>query len=45
MTIINVVVINGEEVEIESLPNKEQLAYRLNKEALEEINYYEEKTA
>lgn len=45
MKIINIVVINGEEVEVESLPNKDQLAHRLNVDALKEINYYEEKTA
>ena len=45
MTIKNIVVIDGEEVQIETLPNRKELAYRLKKEALEEINYYEEKTA
>lgn len=45
MKIINIVVIDGKEVEIEVLPNKEQLAHRLNVDALKEINYYEEKTA
>lgn len=45
MKIINIVVIDGEEVEIETLPNKEQLAYHLNVDALKEINYHEEKTA
>ena len=45
VTIENIVVIDGEEVQIETLPNREELVYRLNKEALERINYYEEKTA
>lgn len=45
MTIINVVEIDGVEMQIETLPNKEQLAYHLNKDALVKINYYEEETA
>ena len=45
MKILNIVVINGKEVLIETLPDKEKLADNLNKTALEQLNYYEEKTA
>lgn len=45
MTILNIVVIDGKEVLIETLPDKERLSENLNKAALEQMNYYEEKTA
>lgn len=46
MTIVNLVIIDGEEVEIKTLPDKEELADRLNTKALNLKNYYvEEETA
>lgn len=46
VTIVNLVIIDGEEVEIETLPNKEELVDKLNTKALNLKNYYvEDKTA
>lgn len=45
MTIKNIVVINGKEVEIRDLPDAELLAEKLNRKALTARNYTEEKTA
>lgn len=47
MTIINIVLINGKEVLIEHLTEEERasLTNNLNREALEQKNYIEEKTA
>jgi len=45
VTIKNIVVINGKEVEIRDLPDAELLAEKLNRKALTARNYTEEKTA
>ena len=45
VTIKNIVVINGKEVEIRDLPDAELLAEKLNRKALTARNYAEEKTA
>lgn len=45
VTIKNIVVIEGEEVEIGDLPDAELLAEKLNRRALTARNYAEEKTA
>ena len=45
MKIINVVIIDGEEVLVDSLPDKEELANRLNTAALQELNYIVDETA
>lgn len=45
VTIKNIVVINGKEVEVKDLPDAELLAEKLNRKALTARNYTEEKTA
>ena len=45
VTIKNIVVINGKEVEVKDLPDAELLAEKLNRRALTARNYTEEKTA
>ncbi len=45
VTIKNIVVIDGEEVEIRDLPDAELFAEKLNRKALIARNYAEEKTA
>lgn len=45
VTIKNIVVIDGEEVEIRDLPDAELFAEKLNRKALTARNYTEEKTA
>lgn len=45
VTIKNIVVINGKEVEVKDLPDVELLAEKLNRKALTARNYTEEKTA
>ncbi len=45
VTIKNIVVINGKEVEVKDLPDVELFAEKLNRKALTERNYTEEKTA
>ena len=45
VTIKNIVVINGKEVEIRDLPDAELFAEKLNLKALTARNYTEEKTA
>lgn len=45
LIIENVVVIDGKEVLIESLPDKEKWAEQLNTEALQKKNYILEETA
>lgn len=47
MVIQNIVVIDGKEVLIETLPEEErlQIARNLNRIALEQLHYYEEETA
>lgn len=45
VTIKNIVVINGKEVEIRDLPDAELFAKKLNRKALTARNYTEEKTA
>lgn len=45
VTIKNIVIINGKEVEIRDLPDAELLAEKLNRKALTARNYAEEKTA
>lgn len=45
MTIKNIVVINGKEVEVKDLPDAELFAEKLNRKALIARNYAEEKTA
>ena len=45
MTVKNIVVINGKEVEVKDLPDVELFAEKLNRKALTERNYTEEKTA
>ena len=42
MTVLNIVVIDGKEVQIETLPEKEELVRNLSRAALEQLNYYEE---
>lgn len=42
MRVINVIVVGGKEILIKDFPDKEQLSHNLNKEALEQFNYYEE---
>lgn len=45
VTIKNIVVINGKEVEVKDLPDAELLVEKLNRKALTARNYTEEKTA
>lgn len=45
MTVKNIVVINGKEVEVKDLPDVELFAEKLNRKALTARNYTEEKTA
>ena len=45
MTIKSIVIINGEEVEIKDLENKEDFADSINKRVLSERNYIIEKPA
>lgn len=45
MTIKSIVIINGEEVEIKDLENKEDFADSINKQVLSERNYIIEKPA
>ena len=45
MIVKSIVVIDGEEIEIKDLPDREQFSERINKKVLLEINYIEEKTA
>lgn len=45
VTIKNIVVINGKEVEVKDLPDVELFAEKLNRKALTARNYTEEKTA
>ena len=45
MTIKNMVVINGKEVEVKDLQDAELFAEKLNRKALTARNYTEEKTA
>lgn len=45
VTIKNIVVINGKEVEVKDLPDAELFAEKLNRKALTARNYTEEKTA
>lgn len=47
MTYRNIVVINGEEVNVETLPKeeKERLAREWNRAAARKLNYIEDKTA
>ncbi len=45
LKVINIVIIEGEEVLVDALPDKEGLANRLNTAALEQINYIVEETA
>lgn len=45
VTIKNIVVINGKEVEIRDLPDAELFSEKLNRKALIARNYTEEKTA
>lgn len=43
VTIKNIVIINGKEVEIKDLPDAELLAEKLNRKALTERNYEEDR--
>ena len=45
VTIKNIVVINGKEVEVKDLPDAELFSEKLNRKALTARNYTEEKTA
>ena len=45
MTIKNIVIINGEEVEIKDLRDKKEFGERINKQELLKRNYIIEKTA
>lgn len=45
MTIKNIVIINGEEVEVKDLEDKKELGDRINKKELLKRNYIIEKTA
>ena len=45
MTVKSIVIINGEEVEIKDLENKEDFADRINNRVLSERNYIIEKPA
>ncbi len=45
MTIKNIVIVNGKEVEIKDLPDRESFANSVNERVLLERNYEVEKTA
>lgn len=45
MTIKNIVIINGKEVEVKDLEDKKELGDRINKKELLKRNYIIEKTA